>query len=389
MSKQIIDIGVQGNDGTGDSIRESFRKVNENFVELYAIFGVDGAINFTDLGDTPRTYNSNQIIMASNAGDKLTARTIEPQGAVTIDTSDETKLKIKVTQIGLGLDPDPALANYLNANKLQIVRLSDPTEEVAGFWNDNNPEQLTEVGELAMTRGYADSHYLQVNEGTVSSILRLRAEPTFPNYADADYDSTLTGNYLSTEAVQRKFVVSRKGDKMTGALTLSDHPAPLQGYGTPNGASDLQAATKFYVDNQVFSSAVNLFVSTSTGDDLQQKTPVGKEGRFWQYAYKTIGAAALAAENLIALANQEPGPYRQRLSYTVGPDQTFSTILTTPILTDGNTAVEGYQDAFDLLQTNRPFLQAETIAKKAFVINNVTDIPRTRLLNQRKLPICP
>ena len=31
MAKQIIDIGVQGNDGTGDSIRESFRKVNENF----------------------------------------------------------------------------------------------------------------------------------------------------------------------------------------------------------------------------------------------------------------------------------------------------------------------------------------------------------------------
>ena len=34
MSKQIVDIGVQGNDGTGDSIRESFRKVNENFNEF-------------------------------------------------------------------------------------------------------------------------------------------------------------------------------------------------------------------------------------------------------------------------------------------------------------------------------------------------------------------
>jgi hypothetical protein len=31
MAKQEIDIGVEGNDGTGDSIRESFRKVNENF----------------------------------------------------------------------------------------------------------------------------------------------------------------------------------------------------------------------------------------------------------------------------------------------------------------------------------------------------------------------
>ena len=29
MARQDVDIGVQGNDGTGDSIREAFRKVNE------------------------------------------------------------------------------------------------------------------------------------------------------------------------------------------------------------------------------------------------------------------------------------------------------------------------------------------------------------------------
>ena len=74
-----------------------------------------------------------------------------------------------------------------------------------------------------------------------------------------------------------------------------------------------------------FSSSVNLFVSSS-GDDLQTRTPVGKEGRFWQYAYKSIGAAALAAENLISSAAQEPGPYRQRLTYTIGADQFYSTI---------------------------------------------------------------
>ena len=42
MSKQIINVGVQGNDGTGDSIRESFRKVNENFNEIYAYFCLCG-----------------------------------------------------------------------------------------------------------------------------------------------------------------------------------------------------------------------------------------------------------------------------------------------------------------------------------------------------------
>jgi hypothetical protein len=159
---------------------------------------------------------------------------------------------------------------------------------------------------------------------------------------------------------------------MSGKLTLSDHPAPLNGFGTPNGIGDLQAASKFYVDNQVFSSGVNLYVSASTGDDLQQRTPVGKEGRFWQYAYKTIGGAALAAENLIALANEEPGPYRQRITYTIGPDLTFTTTqdatisggykVQGAILTGGNAAVTGYQHAFELLQLNKEFIQAETIA---------------------------
>ena len=30
QGKQNINIGVEGNDGTGDSIREAFRKVNDN-----------------------------------------------------------------------------------------------------------------------------------------------------------------------------------------------------------------------------------------------------------------------------------------------------------------------------------------------------------------------
>ena len=363
MAKNIIDIGVQGNDGTGDSIRESFRKVNENFTELYAVFGVDGAINFTDLSDAPGTLNPNQLIMSDNAGEKLTARNIIAEGSIQIDTDSDNNIKFTVDSTGLSGDLTPRLANHLNANGLTVVRMADPSLSIAAAWNASNPTAQTSINQMPVTVNYANNNFLKVAAGNaVVTALKPRAEPDFPNFVDPDYDPDLSGNYLSTESVQRKFVVSRKGDTMTGKLTLADHPAPLEGYGTPNGAGDLQAATKFYVDNQTFSSAVNLYVSQATGDDLQQKTPIGKEGRFWQYAYRSIGAAALAAENIIALANQEPGPYRQKLSYTVGPDQTFSTILTTPVLTDGNVAVTGYQDGFDLLQLNKEFIQAETIA---------------------------
>ena len=49
MAKQIINVGIEGNDGTGDSIRDAFRKSNENFTELYAVFGQGGQISFTTL----------------------------------------------------------------------------------------------------------------------------------------------------------------------------------------------------------------------------------------------------------------------------------------------------------------------------------------------------
>ena len=39
MAREDIYLGVEGNDGTGDSIREAFRKTNNNFQELYAVFG--------------------------------------------------------------------------------------------------------------------------------------------------------------------------------------------------------------------------------------------------------------------------------------------------------------------------------------------------------------
>ena len=363
MTKQIIDIGVQGNDGTGDSIRESFRKVNENFNEIYAVFGIGGTIGFTNLNDGV-AYGPNQVIMGDTTGSTLSARYLIAGDGITIDTGNNSSVTIAASAAGLAGDSAPTLNAPMNVNGLPIGRIPDPSDDLVRAFNltYQSSNITTTIDQLAINKGYADRTYVKIGtDGKVSNALRVRDEPSSPQVNDVDYDSTLTGNYVATEAIQRRDAVYRGGDTMSGPLTLSDHPAPMAGYGTPNGASDLQAATKFYVDNSTFTSAVNLYVSTSTGDDLQQKTPLGKEGRYWQYAYKTIGAAALQAENLISIASQEPGPYRQRIAYTIGPDQTFSTIQGIT-LTGGNSADTGYTDASDLLTANKTFIQSETLA---------------------------
>jgi len=362
MTQQVIDIGVQGNDGTGDSIRTSFQKVNSNFNELYAIFGAGGTIRFTNLSDAPSTYSANQVIMANTTGGALSARTIVAGTGIGITTSDPTKLTIAALSARLNNDPQPSLSASINANQFSIGNLGDPSQALVDQFNTLYASQniTTTLGQLAISKNYADNTYVATYNGTVSKALRVRDEPANPQTSDKDYDATLSSNYVSTEAMQRKYTVYRGGDTMTGPLALNDHPSPMAGFGTPNGADDLQAATKFYVDNNTSYSATNLYVKTN-GDDLQTNTPPGREGRSWAYAYKTIGAAALQAQNLIALSTVEPGPYRQRIAYTVGPTQTFSTIQSVT-LGGGNSGVIGYTDAADLLTANKSFIQAETIA---------------------------
>ena len=88
MAKQNVNIGTEGNDATGDSIRESFRKVNENFTELYAVFGVGGQINFTTLSDTPDTLDANKIIMTNTAGTAVVQNQLASNSALDDDAVD-------------------------------------------------------------------------------------------------------------------------------------------------------------------------------------------------------------------------------------------------------------------------------------------------------------
>jgi len=401
MARQNVDIGVQGNDGTGDSIRESFRKVNENFVELFAIFGQGDRIAFTDLDDAP-IYGPNQVIISNADASALLSKALVGGEGIQVDNEDDNQIRIIATGGKVSTDPVPALGGHLDAQNFTIGNLPDPTDDVAADFN-NTHNTFISADNLVITRGYADQRYLQTSGGPgIGSQVRVRGEPldqseyskTVANWVDgyavitnhgfntgsngvpykyfasiasatgllngltyylrfvdknrlslhptrADaidgtnriivndpeiitrgvetltdffYDPELSGSWVSNEALPRKSVVRREGDTMTGALVLFDHPGTLAGSGSPTGPDDLQAATKYYVDNSSFASESNLFVSMA-GDDAQTKTPAGKEGRAFAYAYETVGAACQKAEEIIAASLSEPGPYRQLLTY--------------------------------------------------------------------------
>ena len=323
MARKIVDIGVEGNDGTGDSIREGFRKVNENFREIYAVFGQEGTLSFLDLGDveggTLTSYSTkiDHLPIVNSQGSGITFKQLQGAGGLTIsypeNPEDPNFGKIVLTQ-------EPAVSELgapgqtgkfgaiVDGRGFMFGNIGDPTILNVGVWNS----ALGRTGQTAIppekfpvTLGYADNRY--INRGTVPGEL-----------ADAMVGYLAVPAGASGDQVpQANEVVLKTGGAMTGNLFLNDHPGDLAGAGTPLGADDLQAASKYYVDVTAYASKVNIYVSTQ-GDDAQRKTPTGKEGRAWNYAYKTIVAACLRAEQLIDESPWEPGPYRQFIAYGSG-----------------------------------------------------------------------
>jgi hypothetical protein len=318
MAKQEIDIGVEGNDGTGDSIRESFRKVNDNFTELYAIFGLGGQISFTTLDDTPDTLlgNEGKLVLVKPDATGLDFYSLV-SGAGTNDPSnlnntiafsiDGNKLVVEAVNTKLSADPAPTIANPLNVgaaaaynNVTQNILLNDSTiDNLVNQWNITHGGTSTPItnDNLLITKGYGDLKYINVTGDTMTGPLFVPAGAT--------------GNQVP----RVNEVVRRAGDTMTGALNLFDHPSPLSGLGIVNNDQDLQAATKFYVDSSTYSSAINLHVNISGNDD-ESLAPPGRAGRSNAYAYRTIAAACARAERIQQAALPDLGPYIQTITFS-------------------------------------------------------------------------
>ena len=177
MARQIIDIGIQGNDGTGDSIRESFRKVNDNFQQLYAIFGSGETIAFTDLDDTPNSYASNQVFVSSSEADAILAKDLIGGEGILVDHNDPNQITIISTGGKLINDDAPTLANHLNARGFGIGQVGSPNPELVSLYNGLYGTSITE-DDLVINRGYADRRYLQSGSNVgLGSQVRLRFEP--------------------------------------------------------------------------------------------------------------------------------------------------------------------------------------------------------------------
>ncbi len=444
MAKQDIYLGVEGNDGTGDSIREAFRKANENFTELYAVFGQGGTISFTALNDTPSAITPNGVLIGNTTGTEMIQKTLTGGTGINIDNTSATNITITNTGANINADTSPILGGPLNGNAVYAIgnigtspaaiqefnqthgttitlddividkKTSDQTyaphinfQETKSVLARNEPansdEYTVTITEYRSGNLVISGHGLDTSfNGTKwrysttdtppsgltnntdyfvrfvnDSQLSLHASKTeaqnnndvtrqkiniglgttvtatgIDQIRDQSYVDSLYGFCRDNEALPRKATVRRQGDDMEGALYLHDHPGYLQG--TTGPIEDRQAATKLYVDNSAYTSTEDLYV-TKQGDDSQKNSPVGFEGRGLSYAFGSLKAACLKAQEIMDSAPIEPGAYKQTITYDEGRG---ISLVTSADTTTFNTAA---RNAITYLTENKRFIQKSVV----------------------------
>jgi len=188
MARQEVDIGIEGNDGTGDSIRESFRKVNENFQEIYAVVGKGGQITFTLLADTPDSLNPFKgdgvdayLPIVSQDGTEIEIRKLgsdsdeNPANVDTIDVSVATngKIILKLNSITLQSDAKPVLGGPLNAAGVAIANVGTELDDVTGFNNTHGTS--FSIDDIVIDKKFADKNYIRRQDP--GETINVPAEP--------------------------------------------------------------------------------------------------------------------------------------------------------------------------------------------------------------------
>ena len=78
MTQQIINVGAVANDGTGESLRDAFNNVNNNFSNIWAAGPVDSQVVISNNMVTTNVTNLDLVLAGNGVGYITTKSTIAP-----------------------------------------------------------------------------------------------------------------------------------------------------------------------------------------------------------------------------------------------------------------------------------------------------------------------
>ncbi len=186
MAKQEINIGINPNDGSGETLRSAGQKINENFSELYSIVGASGDITFVNsvtAGPGISLSATTGDIVVTNTSpyiNSFNTVTVSGQGTVIANSTSQALAFVAGSNVSLTTNPtlnqvtitatqQPADWNAISGPTSVINKPDIPDPQVQADWQQssnvavdyikNKPVIPTDVSQLSDSTGILPDGY--------------------------------------------------------------------------------------------------------------------------------------------------------------------------------------------------------------------------------------
>ena len=271
MTQEVIDVGVNANDGLGDSLYEAGQKINNNFTELFAKASIEADIKFFGNNITSRLSNADIFVHPSGTGNVLfPGIRFNDNNIEAINSNDDLKIAAngsgKVTIAGLGFSGTTISAtdsSSVNINENLIVDGDYTTADGFTFTGAQTFASGMLFGNLQLSDG-------QIVDGVSGQI----------SFGDENLTSTGTLSAATGSQFGQIDLLSGIINDSSGAISFGNENLSTTGTLdvsglTTMGSISVSGATSFAdsitVDNLTFNDNI---ISTSSNADLRL-TPGG------------------------------------------------------------------------------------------------------------------
>ena len=270
MTQEVINVGVNADDGTGDSLYEAGQKINSNFTELFAKASVKADIKFLGNNITSRLSNADIFVHPSGTGTVLfPGIRLNDNNIEVLNTNDDLKITAngsgKVTIAGLGFSgttissPDSSSVNF---NENLIVDGDYTTSDGFAFSGTQTFATDMAFGNLTLGNGSIvdSSGAISFGDENLTTTGTLNAG-----------DSSTIGNLTLTDGsiTDSSGAISFGNENLSTTGTLDVSGTTTMGSISVSGATSF--ADSITVDNLTFNDNI---ISTSSNADLRL-TPGG------------------------------------------------------------------------------------------------------------------
>ena len=245
MAKQVINVGLVINDGTGDAIRTGAQKINDNFTELYTLLG---GTNGAPLEIVSKITAGNGVVVSSSYGEVL------------VSAKTASSLEAGVVKIGTGVSINNGVLSApvyslprANTNILGGIKVGDGLNvESDGTLNANPGAYTLPVATSQVLGGVKVGSGLSMNNGVLSVTNQFSL-------------STASASILGGVKVGSRLTITDgvlSADVQVGNVTALNngvHSLAL----TSTGKISLPSAAVFFDTNNVTNAGPNTVIYTT------------------------------------------------------------------------------------------------------------------------------